>query len=842
MKCIWEIPDKNIQPEKKIVGGERMLAKFHSNMFVKIFFPSILAFALFHSNSCYSQIPSPLPDTLTLAVSANGEQVELNLYKYSIRASEFRVRFWTADHGYEQSDLPILRTYRGTVSRKPNLRVLAVIYPRGYLRARTTAGQMDVWEIGPIDVSGQLRRLTAGRGDGKERRHGATIVRAKARQPYGSFPPLGPIQLAQIGADIRRDLLDKEGGWEQSLAYAEYELTRVDEYYLRDIGLAFEITEVVIRLDKYYVDSGGMYLKGGDFLRRLKDTWNSSLAGNWDYVHGFKGPSGGVSGVGTPFSMGPALHEIGHSLLLEHPNYGWQLQNPLSHEGGISRRDEWAARFTDLPDCAIQEPVHPHATLDIALTQANEPVLIDVLDNDWDSNGGDVSIMHYTEQTVPGGYVEITSVSDEIAGPRQALLYTPPEGYVGKDLVIYTVQNETGLHNTELAHIYVLGDTVSPAGHWPLDEIIGQTTPDVSLYGHDGLISTGFSNSQAQIGMGIEVPSGGTIVFGQANTLPAIPQHWDKIGHRKAGDYPLETRASNVFDPLDCDFSAAFWFKPSRSMDASTEPIRLLGKSNPNDKGVGFRVEADSQGLTLRVREWGGLFRTKVRSIRYDAPIVGDLWYHVAVVFDRSRDQGQLWLNGVCCDQTFPLGYNSFIFAGRSDLVFHDASTTACAYDDLYIFYRALRAGEIEKLLNPGDGHSEVGEDFETGDFSRFSWEHYGDTTWSVASRQKHSSNYSAEAGSVDHDQSSTLQVMVDCASGNISFHAKVSSEAGFDFLKFYIDGTEKGKWSGEEDWTEVSFPVTAGTRTFEWTYSKDGSVSEGDDTVWIDDIVFPIN
>jgi hypothetical protein len=91
-----------------------------------------------------------------------------------------------------------------------------------------------------------------------------------------------------------------------------------------------------------------------------------------------------------------------------------------------------------LPDCAIQEPVHPHATLDIVLTQANEPVLIDVLDNDWDSNGGDVSIMHYTEQTVPGGYVEITSVSDEIAGPRQALLYTPPEGYVGKDLVIYT--------------------------------------------------------------------------------------------------------------------------------------------------------------------------------------------------------------------------------------------------------------------------------------------------------------------------------------------------------------------------------------------------------------------
>ncbi len=63
-----------------------------------------------------------------------------------------------------------------------------------------------------------------------------------------------------------------------------------------------------------------------------------------------------------------------------------------------------------------------------------------------------------------------------------------------------------------------------------------------------------------------------------------------------------------------------------------------------------------------------------------------------------------------------------------------------------------------------------------------------------------------------------------------------------FDYLKFYIDGLKQDEWSGEQDWTKVSFPVTAGIRTFEWTYSKDGSMSEGEDTAWIDDIVFPIN
>ena len=84
--------------------------------------------------------------------------------------------------------------------------------------------------------------------------------------------------------------------------------------------------------------------------------------------------------------------------------------------------------------------------------------------------------------------------------------------------------------------------------------------------------------------------------------------------------------------------------------------------------------------------------------------------------------------------------------------------------------------------------------------------------------------------------------MIVDCVDGDITFYCKVSSESRYDYLTFYIDGVEKDKWAGDEDWAEVSFPVSAGTRTFEWTYSKDGSASKGNDTAWIDDIVFPIN
>jgi hypothetical protein len=132
-------------------------------------------------------------------------------------------------------------------------------------------------------------------------------------------------------------------------------------------------------------------------------------------------------------------------------------------------------------------------------------------------------------------------------------------------------------------------------------------------------------------------------------------------------------------------------------------------------------------------------------------------------------------------------------------------------------------------------------EDFETGNFSKFSWWHSGDSNWTISQREKHSGAYSAETGTIGDDEYTTLEITLDCVSGNTTFYRKVSSEPGFDYLKFYIDGVKKGAWSGEEDWAEVSFQVDEGTRTFEWTYSKDDSVSEGDDTAWIDDIVFPL-
>jgi hypothetical protein len=132
-------------------------------------------------------------------------------------------------------------------------------------------------------------------------------------------------------------------------------------------------------------------------------------------------------------------------------------------------------------------------------------------------------------------------------------------------------------------------------------------------------------------------------------------------------------------------------------------------------------------------------------------------------------------------------------------------------------------------------------ENFETGDFDKFPWRHLGYNNWEVTTAENYSGTYSAQAGWVSDDEESILRLTKDCIQGNITFYYKVSSEEDWDFLSFYIDDVKQAEFSGDQDWTRVSFPVEAGARKFDWIYSKDSSGSDGLDSAWIDDIVFPI-
>ncbi len=129
---------------------------------------------------------------------------------------------------------------------------------------------------------------------------------------------------------------------------------------------------------------------------------------------------------------------------------------------------------------------------------------------------------------------------------------------------------------------------------------------------------------------------------------------------------------------------------------------------------------------------------------------------------------------------------------------------------------------------------------FETGVFPE-GWTFGGNANWTIVNTAAWDGEYSARSGAIGNNQKSEMKFTVIAANaGVISFYVKVSSEANYDFLRFYVNEQQKGAWSGELNWTEVSIPVNAGTNNFKWVYQKDIYVSSGSDCAWVDYIIFP--
>jgi hypothetical protein len=82
-------------------------------------------------------------------------------------------------------------------------------------------------------------------------------------------------------------------------------------------------------------------------------------------------------------------------------------------------------------------------------------------------------------------------------------------------------------------------------------------------------------------------------------------------------------------------------------------------------------------------------------------------------------------------------------------------------------------------------------------------------------------------------NRSFSLTLTLD-APGAVSFWVKVSSESTYDGLRFYIDDVQQAFYSGEGSFGLVSHSVAAGTHTFKWAYTKDGSAYVGQDNAWV--------
>ena len=134
-----------------------------------------------------------------------------------------------------------------------------------------------------------------------------------------------------------------------------------------------------------------------------------------------------------------------------------------------------------------------------------------------------------------------------------------------------------------------------------------------------------------------------------------------------------------------------------------------------------------------------------------------------------------------------------------------------------------------------------ISDDFESGSLGDLGYQFGGSQPWSVTNETASSGGASVRSGVVGDNESSSIMVATSFTGGRGSFDYRVSSEEGWDFLEFYINGDLKARWSGDIQWQSFEFAAPVGNAVLEWRYSKDFANASGLDAAFIDHLDLPI-
>jgi hypothetical protein len=133
------------------------------------------------------------------------------------------------------------------------------------------------------------------------------------------------------------------------------------------------------------------------------------------------------------------------------------------------------------------------------------------------------------------------------------------------------------------------------------------------------------------------------------------------------------------------------------------------------------------------------------------------------------------------------------------------------------------------------NNHSDT---FSSGDLRKLAWSTWGHSPWRVELVE---GQYAARSGLIADKQSSSLVLNTNLYAGTAAFDLKVSSEEGWDWLEFYLNGARLDRWSGEVPWQTYLFRVNDGPNTLEWRYVKDANFSVGGDVAYVDNVYVPL-
>lgn len=90
-------------------------------------------------------------------------------------------------------------------------------------------------------------------------------------------------------------------------------------------------------------------------------------------------------------------------------------------------------------------------------------------------------------------------------------------------------------------------------------------------------------------------------------------------------------------------------------------------------------------------------------------------------------------------------------------------------------------------------------------------------------------------------NSTSTIKTVITMQAGEtLTFDWSVSSESGYDKLIFFVNNTQETYISGDVGFESYTFTALYnGSYTFKWDYTKDYSLDVGEDTGWLDNVMY---
>ncbi len=118
-------------------------------------------------------------------------------------------------------------------------------------------------------------------------------------------------------------------------------------------------------------------------------------------------------------------------------------------------------------------------------------------------------------------------------------------------------------------------------------------------------------------------------------------------------------------------------------------------------------------------------------------------------------------------------------------------------------------------------------------------WYSENAASWLSASMSNSTGGTAMRSGNISDSQNTVLLAYF-TGPDTLGFRWKSSTEQGPDLLKLYINGVLSDTISGNQDWQQRNIPLSAGEHRVAWVYEKNRTVSQFQDTVWLDSINTP--